>query len=60
MRLGGYPPESNARRSDGAGGDRHLDECATEEALKLQTPLSDNSLKIVARGDKKDEGGLAA
>ena len=31
-----------------------------EEALKLQRPLSDNSLKIVARGDKKDEGGLAA
>jgi len=30
------------------------------EALKLQRPLSDNSLKIVARGDKKDEGGLAA
>jgi len=31
-----------------------------EEALKLQRPLLDNSLKIVARGDKKDEGGLAA
>ena len=31
-----------------------------EEALKLQRPLPDNSLKIVARGDKKDEGGLAA
>lgn len=31
-----------------------------EEALKLQRPLADNSLKIVARGDKKDEGGLAA
>ncbi len=31
-----------------------------EEALKLQCPLADNSLKIVARGDKKDEGGLAA
>jgi hypothetical protein len=30
------------------------------EALKLQRPLSDNSLKIVAKGDKKDEGGLAA
>jgi hypothetical protein len=28
-----------------------------EEALKLQRPLSDNSLKVVARGDKKDEGG---
>jgi hypothetical protein len=33
---------------------------APEEALKLQRPLPDNSLKIVARGDKKDEGGLAA
>src|ERR1019366_9689642 len=31
-----------------------------EEALKLQRPLADNSLKIVARGDKKDEGGLTA
>jgi putative SOS response-associated peptidase YedK len=31
-----------------------------EEALKLQRPLSDNSLKVVTRGDKKDEGGLAA
>jgi putative SOS response-associated peptidase YedK len=31
-----------------------------EEALKLQCPLADNSLKIVARGNKKDEGGLAA
>jgi hypothetical protein len=31
-----------------------------EEALKLQRPLADNLLKIVARGDKKDEGGLAA
>ena len=30
------------------------------EALKLQRPLPGNSLKIVARGDKKDEGGLAA
>src|SRR3984893_687635 len=31
-----------------------------EEALKLQRSLPDSSLKIVARGDKKDEGGLAA
>jgi putative SOS response-associated peptidase YedK len=31
-----------------------------EEALKLQRRLPDNSLKIVARGDKKDEGGLTA
>ena len=31
-----------------------------EAALKLQRPLADNSLKIVARGDKKDGGGLAA
>jgi putative SOS response-associated peptidase YedK len=31
-----------------------------EEALKLQRPLPGNSLTIVARGDKKDEGGLAA
>ena len=31
-----------------------------EEALKLQRPLSDDALMIVARGEKKDEGGLAA
>jgi putative SOS response-associated peptidase YedK len=31
-----------------------------EEALKLQRPLRDHSLKIVARGDKKDEGGRLA
>jgi putative SOS response-associated peptidase YedK len=31
-----------------------------EEALKLQRPLRDDSLRIVARGEKKDEGGLAA
>jgi hypothetical protein len=26
-----------------------------EEALKLQRPVPDGSLKIVARGEKKDE-----
>jgi putative SOS response-associated peptidase YedK len=31
-----------------------------EEALKLQRPLADDALMIVARGEKKDEGGLAA
>ena len=31
-----------------------------EEALKLQRPLRDDALMIVARGEKKDEGGLAA
>jgi putative SOS response-associated peptidase YedK len=31
-----------------------------EEALKLQRPLPDDALMIVARGEKKDEGGLAA
>jgi putative SOS response-associated peptidase YedK len=30
-----------------------------EEALKLQRPLPDNALKIVARGAKQDGGGLA-
>ncbi|MGH6849856.1 MAG: SOS response-associated peptidase [Methylocella sp.] len=30
------------------------------EALKLQKPLADNALKIVARGERQDEGGLAA
>ena len=33
---------------------------SAEEALKLQRPLPENSIKIVACGDKKDEGGAAA
>jgi putative SOS response-associated peptidase YedK len=32
----------------------------SEEALTLQRPLPDDALMIVARGEKKDEGGLAA
>jgi putative SOS response-associated peptidase YedK len=32
----------------------------TEDALKLQRPLPDNSLVIVARGEKMDVGGLVA
>jgi putative SOS response-associated peptidase YedK len=31
-----------------------------EKALNLQRPLPDDALMIVARGEKKDEGGLAA
>jgi putative SOS response-associated peptidase YedK len=31
-----------------------------EEALRLQRPLPDDALMIVARGEKKDEGGLVA
>ncbi|SFK82330.1 hypothetical protein SAMN05444581_12518 [Methylocapsa palsarum] len=31
-----------------------------EEALTLQRPLPDGALTIVARGGKKDEGGLVA
>ena len=30
------------------------------KALKLQRPVPDDALMIVARGGKKDEGGLAA
>ncbi len=30
------------------------------DALKLQRPLPDDALMIVARGEKKDEGGLVA
>jgi len=32
----------------------------TMEALQLQRPLDDGALRIVGRGGKKDEGGLAA
>jgi putative SOS response-associated peptidase YedK len=32
----------------------------TEEALKLERPLAHDALMIVARGEKKDEGGVAA
>jgi putative SOS response-associated peptidase YedK len=31
-----------------------------EQALQLQRPLADDTLEIVARGEKKDEGGFAA
>ncbi|MGH6852576.1 MAG: SOS response-associated peptidase [Methylocella sp.] len=30
------------------------------EALKLQKPLPDNTLKIIARGERQDEGGFLA
>jgi hypothetical protein len=29
-----------------------------EEGLKLQRPLADGAIRIVARGGKEDEGGL--
>jgi hypothetical protein len=32
----------------------------TNEALKLQRPLADDALMIVASGEKEDQGGLAA
>jgi putative SOS response-associated peptidase YedK len=31
-----------------------------EEALRLQRPLADDAMVIVARGEKEDKGGLAA
>jgi hypothetical protein len=31
-----------------------------EDAFKLQRPLADGALMIVAMGEKTDEGGLAA
>ena len=38
----------------------HWMTASAEEALKLQRPLADGTLRIVGRGGKKDEGGLAA
>ena len=32
---------------------------SADDALKLQRPLADGALKIVARGEKEDKGGLA-
>lgn len=33
---------------------------SAEEALRLQRPLADDAMVIVARGEKEDKGGLAA
>ena len=33
---------------------------SADDALKLQRPLADGALKIVARGEKEDKGGLTA
>jgi hypothetical protein len=50
----GAPSRGNARHShtwmEGSAG----------EALQLQQPLADGALVIVARGEKKGEGGPAA
>ena len=35
-------------------------EASAGKALQLQQPLADGALVIVARGEKKDEGGPAA
>jgi hypothetical protein len=33
---------------------------ASADTLRLQRPLADAAQLIVARGDKKDDGGIAA
>ena len=46
----GDPPESNARRSDGAGGDRRLDECASRGSAQAAKAASRQFAKDCREG----------
>ena len=54
------PFESNAHCSDGAGGDRRLDECASRGSAQAAKAAFRQFAQDCREGNKKDEGGLAA
>ncbi len=55
-----HPLQSDARHIDDTRGYRHLDDGSARRSTETSALLPDDALTIVARDEKKDEGGLAA